>query len=85
MSLDPVAHAFNRDQEQRTIELLRQVIEEGVAEGSLRSVDPERIAYLMFHLGSVLVERETSGIADYPFDEVVSLMDDVFSRGIANV
>jgi hypothetical protein len=39
----------------------------------------------MFHLGSVLVERETSGIADYPFDEVVSLMDDVFSRGIANV
>ena len=85
MSLGPVAHAFNRDQEQRTIELLSQVIEEGVAEGSLRSVDPERIAYLMFHLGSFLVERETSGIADYPFDEVVSLMDDVFSRGIANV
>ena len=56
-----------------------------MAEGSLRSVDPERIAYLMFHLGSFLVERETSGIADYPFDEVVSLMDDVFSRGIANV
>jgi len=83
MSLAPVAHAFTRDQEERIIELLRQVLEEGVAEGSLRPIDPERVAYLMFHLGSFLVERETSDRADYDFDEIMSLMDDVFSRGIA--
>jgi TetR/AcrR family transcriptional repressor of mexJK operon len=83
MSLAPVAHAFTRDQEERIIELLRQVLEEGVAEGSLRPIDPERVAYLMFHLGSFLVERETSDRADYDFDEIVSLMDDIFSRGIA--
>ena len=83
MSLVPVAHAFTRDQEERIIELLRQALEEGVAEGSLRCVDSERVAYLMFHLGSFLVERETSGRADYDFDEIVSLMDEVFSRGIA--
>jgi len=83
MSLEPVAHAFTREQEQRIIDLLRQVLEEGVAQGALRSVDTERVAYLMFHLGRVLVERETAGIGDYPFEEIVALMDEVFARGIA--
>ena len=83
MSLAPVAHAFTREQEQRIVDLLRRVLEEGVAQGSLRPIDPERVAYLMFHLGRVLVERETAGLADYPFDEIVTLMDEVFARGIA--
>ena len=47
------------------------------------TIDPERVAYLMFHLGSFLVERETSGIGDYPFDDIMSLMDDIFAHGIA--
>ena len=84
MSLEPVAHAFTREQERRIIDLLTRVLAAGVAEGSLRAIDPARVAYLMFHLGSFLVERETSGISDYPFDDIMSLMDDVFARGIAN-
>ena len=83
MSLKPVAHAFTREQEQRIVDLLRRVLDEGVAEGSLRSLDTERVAYLMFHLGRFLVDRETAGVGDYPFDEIVALMDDVFARGIA--
>jgi AcrR family transcriptional regulator len=83
MCLEPVAHAFTRDQERRIIDLLARVLAEGVEEGSLRAIDPERVAYLMFHLGSFLVERETSGIGDYPFDDIVSMMDDVFAHGIA--
>jgi len=83
MSLEPVAHAFTRDQEQRIIGVLQRVLEEGVEEGTLRPIDPERVAYLMFHLGTFLVERETSGLGDYEFDEIIGLMDDVFARGIA--
>jgi AcrR family transcriptional regulator len=83
MSLEPVAHAFTREQERRIIDLLTRVLAEGVEEGSLREIDPERVAYLMFHLGSFLVERETDGLGDYPFDEIMSVMDDVFARGIA--
>ncbi len=82
MSLEPVAHAFTREQEQRIVGLLREVLDEGVAEGALRKVDTERVAYLMFHLGRFLVERETGGVGDYPFDEIVALMDEVFARGI---
>ncbi len=83
MSLEGVASVYTRGQERRIIELLRQILEDGVREGSLRDIDPERVAYLMFHLGSVLVERETSGTGDYDFDEIMEVMDDVFARGIA--
>ncbi|MCP5068489.1 MAG: TetR/AcrR family transcriptional regulator [bacterium] len=83
MCLGQVAHAFTRDQERRIIDLLQRVLEGGVAEGTLRSIDPERVAYLMFHLGNFLVERETAGQGDYDFDEIIGLMDEVFARGIA--
>lgn len=82
MTLGRVAHSFTRDQERKTIDLLRRVLEQGVKEGSLRRIDPERVAYLMFHLGRVLVVRETSGAGDYPFDDIMTVMDDVFARGI---
>lgn len=83
MTLDRVAHSFTRDQEAQIIGILRQVLEEGMAEGTIRPVDSERVAYLMFHLGRFLVERETSGARDYPFSEIISVMDDVFAQGIA--
>jgi AcrR family transcriptional regulator len=82
MTLAPVAHSFTRDQERKTIDLLKRVLAQGVKEGSLRRIDPERVAYLMFHLGSVLVVRETSGAGDYPFDDIMAVMDEVFARGI---
>ncbi|MCL4686276.1 TetR/AcrR family transcriptional regulator [Myxococcota bacterium] len=83
MSLAPAARAFTSEQERRIVSLLREVLDQGVAEGSLRTIDTERVAYLMFHLGQVLVERETAGVADYPFDEIIELMDRVFAEGIA--
>jgi len=84
MSLSGVASVYSRDQEARIIALLRQVLEEGIREGSLRPVDPDRVAYLMFHLGTVLVEREVSDSADFEFDEILGVMDDVFAQGIRN-
>jgi AcrR family transcriptional regulator len=83
MSLEGVAHVYTRGQERRIIELLRRILEDGVREGSLRDIDPERVAYLMFHLGNVLVEREVSGAGDYDFGEIMEVMDEVFARGIA--
>ncbi len=83
MSLIGVAHVYTRGQEHRIIELLREILEDGIREGSLREIDPDRVAYLMFHLGTVLVEREVSGVADYDFDEIMEVMDDVFARGIS--
>jgi len=83
MSLEGVARVYTRGQERRIVALLQQILEDGVREGALREIDPERVAYLMFHLGTVLVEREISGAGDYDFDEIMGVMDDVFARGIA--
>lgn len=83
MSLEGVARVYTRDQESRIIDLLRSVLEQGIAEGTIRKIDPERVAYLMFHLGTLLVEREVSDAADFDFDEILEVMDDVFARGIA--
>jgi AcrR family transcriptional regulator len=83
MSLEGVAGVYTRDQESRIIDLLRSVLEQGIAEGTLRKIDAERVAYLMFQLGTVLVEREVSDVADFEFDEILEVMDDVFARGIA--
>jgi AcrR family transcriptional regulator len=83
MSLEGAAHVYTQGQESRIIALLRRILEDGVSEGSLRDIDPERVAYLMFHLGTTLVEREVSGAGDYDFDEIMAVMDDVFARGIA--
>jgi AcrR family transcriptional regulator len=83
MSLEGVAGVYTRDQESRIIDLLRSVLEQGIAEGTIRKIDAERVAYLMFQLGTVLVEREVSDVADFEFDEILEVMDDVFARGIA--
>jgi len=83
MSLEGAAHVYTRAQESRIIELLVKILEDGVREGALREIDPKRVAYLMFHLGTLLVEREVSGDADYDFNEIMEIMDDVFARGIA--
>ncbi len=82
MSLEGAAGVYTRDQEQRIVELLRQIIEDGIQEGSLRPIDPQRAAYLMFHLGTALVKREVSETADFEFEDILEVMDDIFSRGI---
>lgn len=84
MSLVPVAQGFTRSQERRIVALLERVLEQGVEEGSLRPIDTGKVAYLMFHLGRLLVARETAGVADHPFDAIVSVMDDVFAHGITS-
>jgi AcrR family transcriptional regulator len=83
MSLEGVASVYTRDQESRIIDLLRAVLEQGIADGTIRKINPGRVAYLMFHLGTFLVEREVSDAADFDFDEILEDMDDVFARGIA--
>jgi len=83
MSLELPAQAFTLDQEGRITDLLRRVIAEGTKEGVLREIDARRVAYLMFQLGRGLVERELAGQSEYPFDDLIALMDEIFARGIA--
>jgi AcrR family transcriptional regulator len=83
MTLEAVARDVMRAHEREVIAVLRRVLEEGIAEGSLRPVDSEAVAYLMYQLGTVLVTREVAGHGDYAFEKILRVMDDLVSRGIA--
>lgn len=83
MTLLETARDVMRRHEREVTALLRRALEEGIAEGSLRRIDPEAVAYLMYQLGTVLVTREVSGVAEYPLERTLRAMDDLIDRGIA--
>ncbi len=83
MMLERVARPLLAATERRVIALLREVLEEGVDEGSLRSIDAEAVASLMYQLGRVLVVREVAGRGEFAFERILGAMDDLVARGIA--
>jgi AcrR family transcriptional regulator len=83
MSLERVARPAIEAYEKRVLELLAQTLEQGVAEGALRAIETRPTAYLMYHLGRVLVTREVSGQGDFPLARILAVMDDLLAHGIA--
>jgi AcrR family transcriptional regulator len=84
MRVERIAAEAMRSQEAQIIGLLAEVIREGVRAGSIRSIDPEAAAYLMFQLGNVLVIREASGRRDFPFKKILDAMDDLVNHGLVH-
>jgi AcrR family transcriptional regulator len=82
MRVERIAADAMRSQERHIIGLLAEVVREGVGSGSMRSVDPESVAYLMFQLGNVLVIREAAGRRDFRFEEILDAMDDLINHGL---
>ena len=82
MSLERVAQPAVEKLQERVIELLARVLEQGVAEGAFRAVEARPVAYLMFQLGRVLVDRERTGRGDYPFVRILDAMNDLVLHGI---
>jgi len=83
MILERVAARALRVHEERVIALLASVLAEGVRSGSLRRIDTEAVAYLMYQLGKVLVLSEVSGQARYPLRRILETMEDLLDRGLA--
>ena len=83
MALEDVARPVVEGYERRVREVLRDVLEAGVHEGSLRSLDAEAVAYLMYELGRSLVIRELAGRGELPFERMLHAMEDVLGRGIS--
>ena len=82
-SLDAVARSAVEDYEQQVVEILEQVLDQGVAEGDFRRIDTRAVAHLMYQLGRALVLRELSGRSQFEFDRILRVMDDVVAHGIA--
>jgi len=83
MRLEAIASEAMRRQESEIISLLSEVLRSGVAAGSIRAIDPDLVAYLMYQLGNVLVIRELAGQRAFPFKKILDAMDDLIDRGLA--
>jgi len=62
----------------QSISLLREVIQQGIDEGSIRRVDAEKTAAVLFAAGHGLFNQ-----SDYPYDELARVLADVAFRGLA--
>lgn len=83
MRIEAIASEAMRTQESEIIGLLAEVLRAGIEAHAIREVDPELVAYLMFHLGNVLVTRELSGRRDFPLKKILDAMDDLIDRGLS--
>lgn len=83
MRIEKIASEAMRTQEAEIIRLLAEVLRAGIRAGAIRDVDPDVVAYLMFHLGNVLVTRELSGRRDFPLKKILDAMDDLIDRGLS--
>jgi AcrR family transcriptional regulator len=83
MRIERIASEAMRTQEAEIIRLLSDVLRAGIEAGVIRDVEPDVVAYLMFHLGNVLVTRELSGRRDFPLKKILDAMDDLIDRGLS--
>jgi AcrR family transcriptional regulator len=59
------------------VAMMAEVIREGVADGSLAEIDPEKAAYVLFVAGRALVTLD-----DYPYDEILPVLMGIVSEGL---
>lgn len=83
MTLVAIAESHMKERERRVISLLRDVLEKGVTEGSLHPLDPERVAYFLYHAIRALITQEATGMAAFPIADILGAAADVLDYGIA--
>ncbi len=81
-SMQKVAAPMMSNYRNEILKPLRQILEQGIEEGTLRTLDVEETAYLMYELGNQLLIKELSGRAEYPLSKILDVMDNVVAHGI---
>ena len=60
-----------------SISLVAEVVQDGIDEGSIRPVDPEQVAAVLFAAGHALFNQ-----ADHPYEELSNVLADIAIRGL---
>jgi AcrR family transcriptional regulator len=63
----------------QNVALIADVLREGIREGTLRPLDPERTAYILF-LGGEMLSNQMN--RHHPYDEVLPLYTDITMNGL---
>ncbi len=73
----PLLDQIARDLTEQNVTIMAQVIREGIEAGTLRAVDPERTAFVLFIGGQTLFKQE-----DHPYQDVLPLYVDIILQGL---
>ena len=73
----PLLERIVRDVVEQNVALMAEVIREGVEEGTIRAVDPEGAAFVLFIGGQTLFNQQ-----DHPYEEVLPLYVEILMQGL---
>jgi AcrR family transcriptional regulator len=73
----PLIEELHEELLRANVAMMADVIREGIREGSLRALDPERTAFIMFMGGDTL-----SNQSYYPYEEVLPLYSEITMLGV---
>ena len=74
----PLIEELHEQLLRQNVAMLADVVRDGIREGSIRAVDPERAAFFLFMAGDVLSNHQTY----YPYSEVLGLFGDIVFHGL---
>jgi len=75
----PLIDQLHDELMEENVAMMADVIREGVEEGSLRELDPESTAFVLFESGRALFSQERRG-----YDELMPVLLDIITQGIVN-
>jgi hypothetical protein len=73
----PLAEQIYDEFVRANVAMISEVIRDGIAEGTFRSVDPERAAFILFSAGNVLSMQ-----SHYPYFQLLPVFEEIFYEGL---
>ena len=70
------------DYRTRILAAVRRILTQGTKEGTVRKLDIEVTAYLLYELGTQLLVKALDGSSQYPLKTTLDVMDSMVANGI---
>ena len=81
-SLTRYAEPVMNDYREQILGAISRILQQGVEEQSVRDLDVEVTAYLLYELGTRLLVKALNGSSDFPLKTTLDAMDSIVAMGI---
>ena len=81
-SIQKVSAPILSEQRTQILDCLQRILRQGIEESTIRNLDVEETAFLMYELGNRLIVGKLAGELEYPLGRILDVMDDLLANGI---
>ena len=81
-SLTRYAEPVMNDYREQILGAVSRILQQGVEEQTVRKIDVEVTAYLLYELGTQLLVKALNGTSDFPLKTTLDAMDSIVAMGI---